>query len=562
MKLYAHQQDAVEETLGALAFGSESINIEAPTSFGKSLVIAELAKQLDTNVVILVNIGELINQIAEHLDEIGADYSILKAGRDNLFDPKKKIQIVMSQTFYARREKINLIGEYIIQDEGHKEYDTDRTKAIVKALKPKGIVRTTATPYDQLGFALPGSEIIRTITVRELTEQGYLSPIKYIIPKWAQKVDYSSVKKTGADYSTSQLEEITNKTGHMQQAIDSIKELKMQSEKGIVFCSSIEQADMFAELMRKNKIFAESYHSETKDQEAKMTAFKTGENRILKNPLAEDDSLFNKEEMHVQGDQVHWIVSVSKLSIGFSVKDIKCMLSLRPTKVRSLFIQMVGRGCRIHPSKDFTYYIDCAQNVSTHGLHYEDYVPPERTYTEEDRNRILEATKELVMEDLASILEDNLTELTREQYVIKLQELKEKLKKKPSTMTIKELGTSYEISKDIEEIIAIGAEIMTRKFGRPISKAGREYDYSPDWLAETYYDAFNQFPEMEKRWTKATKTRIRNIIKEEKNFNAVRFFIEFLVQKHEEEMVSIVDEYRKPEPEIKIDDIDDDDIPF
>lgn len=566
MKLYTHQEDAVEETLAALAFGSDNIIIEAPTSFGKSLVISELAKKLDTNVVILVNIGELIDQIAEHLDELGTEYSVLKAGRDSDFDSSKKIQIVMSQTFYARQDKINIKGDYIIQDEGHKEYDTDRTKAILRKLKPKGVIRTTATPFDQAGFALPGSEIIRTITVKQLTEQGYLCPIKYIVPKWAQKIDYSGVKKSGNDYSLSELEAITNKKQHFKKAIDSIKELKMEKEKGIVFCSSIEQADMFAEEMRKNKIFAESYHSKTKDQEEKMTAFKTGKNRMLKNPLAEDDSLFNKEETHKEGDPVHWIVSVSKLSIGFSVKDIKCMLSLRPTKVRSLFIQMIGRGCRVHPNKQFTYFIDCAQNTSTHGFHYEDYLPPERTYMSDDKKLIEDATKHLVMEDLASVLEDELSEVTREAYVLKLEELKEKLKKKPGQMTIKELGTSYEISKDIEEIISIGAEIMTRKFGRPISKAGREYDYSPDWLAEPYYVAFNEYPDMQKRWTKSTKTRIRNIIKEEKNFNAVRFFIEFLVNKHKEDSMSIIEEYRK-EPEVvenipNIDNIDIDDIPF
>jgi hypothetical protein len=103
-------------------------------------------------------------------------------------------------------------------------------------------------------------------------------------------------------------------------------------------------------------------------------------------------------------------------------------------------------------------------------------------------------------------------------------------------MTIKELATRYEITESIEDIISIGSKIMTLKFGKPISKAGMPYDYNAKWLSELVEPALEKYPEMTKMWTRAYRTRVRNIIKQNKNFNAVRFFIEYLVEEHEKDL--------------------------
>jgi hypothetical protein len=93
---------------------------------------------------------------------------------------------------------------------------------------------------------------------------------------------------------------------------------------------------------------------------------------------------------------------------------------------------------------------------------------------------------------------------------------------------------------------------MTRKFGKPISKAGKPYDYNAEWLSELAIEAMEKYPNVKHRFLKAYKTRTRNIIKEEKNFNALRFFAEFLVKNYEEEIAPI--NYTT--------DIDEEEIPF
>lgn len=106
---------------------------------------------------------------------------------------------------------------------------------------------------------------------------------------------------------------------------------------------------------------------------------------------------------------------------------------------------------------------------------------------------------------------------------------------------------------------------MTKAYGDPVSKQGRPYKYDPLWIYEEWEKAFAKYPEKIPQWTKALKTRTGNIIKEEKNFNSLRFFIDFLVKNYLEESVSIIDEYRKTDssvyaiPQINI---NIEDIPF
>jgi len=103
-------------------------------------------------------------------------------------------------------------------------------------------------------------------------------------------------------------------------------------------------------------------------------------------------------------------------------------------------------------------------------------------------------------------------------------------------MSIKDLAAQFEITDSFIVMLTISAEIMTRKFGKGISKAGRPYSYEPEWLIENIQPAVDKYPHKSRQWIASYRTRCRNIIKEGKNFNTLRFFIDFLVERHESEM--------------------------
>ena len=587
--LRPYQEDIIEETLASIEFGSDNIVIDSPPASGKSLIISETARQLEKKgkTVISITISALLDQIASHLDLVNADYSILKAGRESEFDSSKRIQLVQAHTLYARLNTSKIEADYYLQDEVHREYKTDRTNAIVNFLNPKARIGYSGTCYDQAGFALEGAEMLRTSTVMDMQNQGYLCPINYYIPKWSEQIDFSGVKSSGNDYNSVELEKIINTTEHIRLAIKSMNDLNAKSKKTMVFCSSIEQADKFANMLKQEGYDAMSYHSKSENSEDILTAF------INNTPFVKTKKKNKKEDL-ITGDlfagdfelakneepekYCKCLVSINKLGIGFDCPDVVLGVQLRPTMVRSLYIQQVMRLARKHESKMFSEYLDLAQTVSRFGFHTDTYNPPKRTGDrDKDKKMIQDIESKLSLEDVSVCIEDDKPNLlTREIYIQKIDEIKKSLEKDINTMDIYELAKAYEISKDHKEIISIACKIYTYKFGRPVSRSGYEYDYKPEqyWSSSTFGDErfhvlhdmdyyFNEFPHMKKQWIKSLKTRCRNIIKEELGLFRITGFIQFLRDKYVEESTSVVEEFRKPDPiEVPEFDIDEDSIPF
>jgi len=53
---------------------------------------------------------------------------------------------------------------------------------------------------------------------------------------------------------------------------------------------------------------------------------------------------------------------------GWDCPSVDCIIVLRPTKIRSLYAQMVGRGCRIAPDKDHLLLLDFLWHINRHEL--------------------------------------------------------------------------------------------------------------------------------------------------------------------------------------------------
>lgn len=592
-----YQADIIEETLAAIEFGSNNIVIDSPPSSGKSYIISRTAQHLALKgkVVISITITALLDQIAEHLDLVGQEYSILKAGRESEFDITKQVQLVQAHTLHARLSSTKVDADYFLMDEVHREYQTDRTLAILNFLKPKARIGYSGTCYDQAGFALENAEMLTTTTVQELQDQGYLCPIKYFVPKWSEQVDFSQVKSSGNDYNNAELERIINTTEHLQLAIKSMDQLDAKNKKTLVFCSSIEQADKFANMLNQAGYEAMSYHSKSDNSEDILYAFKHNVPFKKTNKKQKDQDtgdLFEDMPMATISEPekyVKCLVSINRLGIGFDCPDVVLGVQLRPTMVRSLYIQQVMRMARTHPSKQFSEYLDLAQTTSRFGFHTDHYVPLQRTGDKQaDKKAMQDLESTYALDDINVILDSSEpTCITRESYVAQLEAIKKSLEKDLSSMSIQDLAKAYDLAKTHYDVITIACLIYTWKYGKPVSKSGYAYDYKPEqYWSESFFGKqefhvlhdmqyyFDEFPSMQKQWIKSLKTRCRNIIKEELGLFRITGFIQFLRNKYVEENTSMLDEYRKheePEDEeyantnfksIPFIDIDESEIPF
>jgi type I site-specific restriction endonuclease len=79
-----------------------------------------------------------------------------------------------------------------------------------------------------------------------------------------------------------------------------------------------------------------------RDRAQKLARFKSGETQVL--------------------------VNAQLLTEGFDEPSISCVICLRPTKIRSFYSQMVGRGTRIHPGKENLLLLDFLWISRKHNL--------------------------------------------------------------------------------------------------------------------------------------------------------------------------------------------------
>jgi DNA repair protein RadD len=65
--------------------------------------------------------------------------------------------------------------------------------------------------------------------------------------------------------------------------------------------------------------------------------------------------------------ELKYLVNVNVLTTGFDAPNIDCVALLRPTNSPGLYYQMVGRGFRLHPSKQNCLVLDFGGNILRHG---------------------------------------------------------------------------------------------------------------------------------------------------------------------------------------------------
>ncbi len=72
--------------------------------------------------------------------------------------------------------------------------------------------------------------------------------------------------------------------------------------------------------------------------------------------------LFGTKTTHLK-----YLVNVNVLTTGFDAPNIDCIVLLRPTASPGLFVQMCGRGFRLHETKTDCLVLDYGGNILRHG---------------------------------------------------------------------------------------------------------------------------------------------------------------------------------------------------
>jgi DNA repair protein RadD len=319
---------------------NEKIVLAAPTGAGKTLLAATVfvqAREKRLRVAFCVPFLSLIDQtfdafVAAGMDE--GDISIVQA--DNPFQNyAKPIQICSVDTLVRRKHLPEV--DIVIFDEAHR--NSALYKRWMKEFPDNKFAGVSATPWTR-GMADTWDNLIIVSTTRELIKLGYLSDYRYFAPS---SPDLSGIKIVAGDYHEGQLSDVMSKAELVADVVKTWKE-KAEGRPTLCFCVSRDHAREV-----QSQFLAEGVACEYVDANTPVTERKA----ILKR--------LEKGETKV-------ITNIGTMTTGVDAPFVSCISLCRPTKSESLFVQILGRGLRTHPSKQNCLVLDHSDTGLNLGL--------------------------------------------------------------------------------------------------------------------------------------------------------------------------------------------------
>ena len=328
MPLRPYQVDLENRVRQAYREGCRSPCIVLPCGGGKSVIIADIAKQTTAKgnrVLFLVHRRELCDQIRSTFTWWGVNMRLC--------------DIMMVQTAARRLSKLPR-PQLIITDENH-HCLANTYRKIYEYFPECRRVGVTATPVRLNGDGLGdvNDRLIIGVSAKWLIENHCLAPYDYYAPSL---VDLSEVKMNRGEFETSSVEKLMLKKAVFGNVIEYYKKLA-GGRQAICYCTSIRHSIETAAAFRAAGIEAEHIDGGT--------------------PRAERDEIVRK----FKEGALDILCNVDLISEGFDVPDCECAILLRPTQSLTLYIQQAMRCMRYRPDKR-AVIIDHVGNYARHGL--------------------------------------------------------------------------------------------------------------------------------------------------------------------------------------------------
>ena len=235
----------------------------------------------------------------------------------------------------------------MIVDEAHHASASTWKRSIQEF--PGAVIGFTATPYrlsKKEGFTDIFDTLVTGPNLSWFIENGYLANIR----AWHVPSDTGEIVGIGGgnfgEFNISKTEKgITARSNEyaIRWCLDMCAEHNIP-QRIIAFCLSIKHAEMVCAQFQSLGVAAGVIHSKMGELERMATVRQFGDGDL--------DVLAN----------------VNIATEGFDCPDARVILMLRPTKSKSLFLQMAGRGTRVSEGKDFCMILDATDNCQRFGL--------------------------------------------------------------------------------------------------------------------------------------------------------------------------------------------------
>ena len=344
MELRPYQKEAKEAVFEQWENGTRKTLLVLPTGCGKTIVFAKITEDCVSHgdrVLILAHRGELLEQAADKIAKATGLKCATEKAEESCLGSWFRITVGSVQSLMRETRLSRFPEDYfntIIIDEAH-HCISDSYQRVLKHFPDAKVLGVTATPDrgDMKNLGQVFESLAYEYKLPKAIKEGYLSPIKAVtIPL---QVDLTGVGVQSGDF----------KAGDLGTALDPYlegiaqeMEKYCQEKKTVVFLPLVKTSQKFRDILNSHGFRAAEVNGESQDRAEILEDYATGKYNVLCNSML--------------------------LTEGWDCPDVDCIVVLRPTKVRSLYCQMVGRGTRLASGKDHLLLLDFLWHTERHEL--------------------------------------------------------------------------------------------------------------------------------------------------------------------------------------------------
>ena len=313
-----------------------------PTGSGKTVLFAEAASQFQPGrTLVLAHREELIGQAVDKIAKFtGLKAEVEMGQRKASLDAPIVVASVQTLQRQVRRDRWPKHHfSLVVVDEAHHVLAASYLRVLNHFDAHSSVLGVTATPdrADKRQLAEYFENIAYEIGLLDLVKQGWLSPIR--VRTLPLGLDLRGVRTVAGDYNAEDLGDII---APQLSKIVEVLAREYRHRKTIVFLPLISLSQTFTRLCQAVGLKTWHVDGTSKNRAQILSEFSAARSGIISNAML--------------------------LTEGYDEPSIDCVVCLRPTKVRSLYCQIVGRGTRVYPNKDHLLLLDFLWLTNDHSL--------------------------------------------------------------------------------------------------------------------------------------------------------------------------------------------------
>lgn len=344
MELRPYQREAEAAILAEWDAGILRTLLVLPTGCGKTIVFSKVIEdrvRAGDRVLVLAHRGELLEQASDKLAQATGLRCATEKADESCLGSWYRVVVGSVQSLMREKRLSRFAHDYfqtIVVDEAHHVL-SDGYQRVLDHFGQAKVLGVTATPDrgDMRNLGQCFQSLAYEYTLPKAIREGFLAPIKALtIPL---KLDLTGVGVQSGDFKPGDLG--TALDPYLEQIADEMTRHCLD-RKTVVFLPLVKTSQKFRDILLRHGFRAAEVNGTSQDRAQILSDFDAGKYNVLCNSML--------------------------LTEGWDCPSVDCIVVLRPTKVRSLYSQMVGRGTRLFRGKDHLLLLDFLWHTERHEL--------------------------------------------------------------------------------------------------------------------------------------------------------------------------------------------------